>query len=591
MAPRVQPKGVGEAPSIQTTGAGAYPIDPFNRAPESNLGRLAAALGDLVPSLRGIAGEARESDQKKGEEQAQADFLAMKQTGQRIKAGEIPASGSPWFRRHYHETIGRLSASQYDSDLAVAMQDPSTGLTESTDPADFDRFAGEFRSKWLEQNAGAANPDFIAGFNGSAVGYEVNARSNFAASAGARLEGKSLKALYAEQQVAIADILKAGGSPQQIADFIKIRNQQQYFLNPKSGTQISETTIQAVFDAARAYGDTNLLGILDHIDSGVPGATLAQTQSVMSKIQEVKNQIHSDIKKEDAAAEFTQKKQRTQAIANAHDGLWEALDASDNPADVDPKQWADLLTGIAPTEKERLYRIKEAYVRRDQQETVAQAGPLFERAFRGSLTFEEVADAFSVGQINKDTAKELRSQIRLNRAGKGAKALIQDPYYKSASNELEGLYKNNMGQFFTPVTAAQATVAKWTLQRDWVKFKMGLGREVGEEEANIWLQQRAAELFSRDVGVPISAEPQKQAQQILADFAARQDPAQLTDWSKSRIVSTNFLNRIRQEHAKNQQAGKNMFSPAVNSFLRGYRINTPEDVEKFLTSQTSLPER
>jgi hypothetical protein len=591
MPPRYQPKGVGDAPRIQTTGPGAYPVDPFNRAPESNLGRLAAALGDLVPSLRGIAGDAIESDKKSGEEKAQADFLAMREAGQKIKAGEMPASGSPWFRRYYHETIGRLSAGQYSSDLMAAMQDPSTGLSESTDPADFDRFAGQFRKQWMEANAGAGNPDFLAGFNASTVGYEQNARTQFAAEAGKRLEGKSLDALYAEQQVAIRDILKANGTPQQIADFIKIRNQQQYFLNPKSGRQISETTIQAVFDAARVYQDPRLLEVLDHIDSGVPGATLGQTQSVLSKIQDVRNQIHADIKKDDAFAEHQQKQQRTTAIANAHDGLWEALDAAENPADVDPKQWADMLTGIAPTEKERLYRIKEAYVRRDQQETAAQAGPLFERAFRGSLTMEEIADAFSVGQINKDTAKELRSQVRLNRAGKGAKALVQDPYYKDAANKLEGLYKNNMGQFFTPVTAAQATVAVWQLQRDWVKFKLGAGRALGEEEANIWLQQRAAELFSRDVGVPLSAEPQKQAQQILADFAARQDPAQLTDWSKTRIVSSNFLTRIQQEHEKSKQAGRSMFSPAVKSFLTGYRINTPEDLEKFLTSQSSLPER
>jgi hypothetical protein len=589
MAPRVQAQGIGAAPRIQTTGPGAYPIDPFNRAPESNLGRLAAALGDLVPSLRGIAGEAREADQKAGEEKAQADFLAMREAGQKIKAGEMPASGSPWFRRYYHETIGRLAAGQYSSDLMVAMQDPSTGLTESTDPADFDRFAGQFRQKWMEQNAGAGNADFMAGFNGPTVGYEQNARTQFAAEAGKRLEGKSLKALYAEQQVAIRDILKAGGTPQQIADFIKIRNQQQYFLNPKSGTQISETTIQAVFDAARAYGDTGLLDILEHIDSGVPGATLAQTQSVLSKIQDVRNQINADIKKEDAAADYQQKKVRTQAITAAHDGLWEALDAADDPSSVDPKQWADTLTGIAPQEKERLYRIKDAYVRRDQQETEAQALPLFERAFRGTLTYEEVADAFSVGQISKDTAKELRSQVRLNRAGKGAKSLVQDADFKAVASKLDDLYKNNMGQYFSPVTSAQATVSVWTLQRDWVRYKMGAGKD--DPNPHIWLQQRAAELFAKDRSIDLGQDPQAQARKILEDFGSRQDPAQLTDWNKTRIVSTNFLARIQQEQAESRKQGRPAFSPGVTSFLRGYRINTPEDVDKFIASQTSLPER
>jgi hypothetical protein len=589
MPPRVQSKGVGDAPRIQTTGPGAYPVDPFSRAPESNLGRLASALGDLVPSLRGIAGGAKEADKQKGEEKAQADFLAMRETGQKIKAGEMPASGSPWFRRYYHETIGRLSAGQYSSDLTAAMQDPSTGLTESTDPKDFDAFVGKFRAQWMKDNAGGANADFSAGFNASTVGYEQNARSQFASEAGSRLEGKSLKALYAEQQVAIRDILKAGGSPQQIADYIKIRNQQQYFLNPKSGTQISETTIQAVFDAARAYGDTSLLDILEHVDSGVPGATLAQTQSVMSKIQEVRNAIHSDIKKEDAAADYQQKKVKTAAITAAHDGLWAALEASDAPDQVDVTPYTDQLTGIAPTEKARLLAVKAAFVRNDAVETSAQAGPLFERAFRGTLTMEEVADAFSVGQISKDTAKELRSQVRLNRAGKGGKALVQDSDFKFAAGKLDDLYKNNMGAYFSPVTAAQSTVALWTLQRDWVKYRMGAGKD--DPSPHVWLQQRAAELFSQDRGIDLSKDPQKQAQEIMADFAARQDPAALVDWNKARVVSTNFLSRIQTEHNKSQQAGRNLMSDGVKSFLRAYRINSQADVDAFLKAQSAFPER
>jgi hypothetical protein len=544
-----------------------------------------------VPGLRGIAGDAIEGDKKAGEEKAQADFLAMKDAGQKIKAGEMPASGSPWFRRYYHETIGRLAAGQYSSDLTTAMNDPSTGLSESTDPADFDKFAGQFRQQWLEQNAGAANADFAAGFNASTVGYEQNARTQFAAEAGKRLEGKSLEALYAEQQVAIKDILSTGGSPQQIADFIKIRNQQQYFLNPKSGKQISETTIQAVFDAARVYQDPSLLDVLDHIDSGVPGATLGQTQSVLSKIAEVRNQIHADIKKDDSFAAAQQKKVKQEAIDKSIDGVYDALDAAEDPSTVDVKQFADVLTGLAPEQKDRLYRIKDAYVRRDQQETAAQAGPLFERAFRGSLTMEEVADAFSVGQISKDTAKELRTQIKLNKSGKGAKALVQDTNYTKISGDLEGLFKNQMGQYFSPVTAAQATVAKWQLERDWVRFRMGPGRDASEQEAGMWLQQRSAELFAQQSSVKLKGDPQKQAAEILTQFAEQNEQAQLTDWTKSRLVSTNYLARIVQEQAQSRAAKKFSFSPSVASFLRGYRINTPDDVDAFIKAQSSLPER
>lgn len=590
MPPRVRPDDIN-APRIQSTGPGAYPVDPYTRAPESNLGRLAQALGNLAPTLQRIASVNQEEEGKQGEERAQADFLAMEKAGKAIKAGELQPSGSPWFRRHYHETIGRLAASKYNSDLIVASSDPATGLSESTDPADFDAFAAKFREAWMQDNAGKANPDFLAGFDAAAAGYDVNQRTQFAEQAGKRLEGKSIEALYAEHQVAIGQLRQQNATPEQIADYIKVRNRQQYFLNPKSGTQISNTTVQAIFDAARAYQDPSLLDVLDHVDSAIPGATLGQTQEVLSKIADVRNQIHADIKKDDSFAEHQQKKVKQDAIDSSIDGLLDALETADNPQDVKVEPFADKLTGLAPEQKERLFRIKDAFVRRDQQETALQAAPLFERAFRDTLTMEEVADSFSEGQISKDTAKELRALIKQNRAGKGAKALVQDTRFTKAGNDLEALYKNQMGQYFSPVTSAQAWVASHQLERDWVRFRMGIGREASDPEITQWLAQRSGELFASGQTVPITSDPQKQAREIIGNFLASQDQAQLTDWNKTRIVSTNFLARIQKEADLSKKVGRSMFSEAVKSFLRGYRVNKPEDVDAFLAVQSKLPEK
>jgi hypothetical protein len=588
MPPRIQPQGP-RAAQIAVTGPGAYPVDPYNRPSESNLGRLASALGNLAPGLQRIAAASQEDDSKAGEEKAYTDFLAMQEAGKDIKSGALDPAGSPWFRRHYHETIGRLAASKYSSDLTAAMNAPDSPLANSTEPGDFDAFAADFRSKWLEANVGPANADFTAGFNPVAVGLDGSSRASFASQASKRLQGQAIEALYAEHQVAISNLVKENATSEQIADYIKIRNRQQYFLNPKSGRQISETTIEAVFDAARTHQDARLLDVLQHVDSAVPGATLADTQAVRSKIQDVRNQINSDIKKDDAAAELGQKKQRQQAVDSAIDGLWEALDAADDPDSVDVKPFADTLTGISPKDKDRLYAIKNRAKQRDEQELAAQAGPLFERAFRGSLTFEEVADAYSAGQIGKDSAKELRAQIRANKAGKGARALVQDADFTKASSQLDGLFKNQMDKYFSPITAAQATVAMWTLQRDWVKYRMGEGK--ADAVPHIWLQQRAAELFANTPTVNLGLEPLEQAKEILSNFAAQQNEAKLTDWKTSRVVASSFLARIRKEYEASVAARSIQFSPAVRSYLDGYRINKPADVLEFLNAQSAFPER
>jgi hypothetical protein len=582
-----------KGPSLTPQSPGSYPVDPYNRPPSessSNLGRLASALGDLAPSLSRIAGSAMEGEKESAEAKAHEDFLNMQATGKAIKAGTLDPAGSPYFQRYYRESLGRLAASRYSQELTIAAAD---ALSDETDPANFDAFTADFRAAWLKDNVGTASGDFMAGFTPAAAGYDINSRTSFASQASARLQGKAIKALYAGHQIGVTDILKArvgivdDTSLREMGDFIKKANQDQYFLNPTSGRQISQTTVESVFDLARNMQDTRILDVLKHVDSAIPGASLWNTQEVQSKLQDVRNQIHADIKKDDAFAASQTKKLRQEAIDSTYDTLTEALEGADDPSTIDVSTYADALTGLAPEKRERLYALKDAYVRRDQEETAAQAGPLFERAFRGTLSFEDVADAFTVGQISKDTAKELRAQIRLTKTGKGSKFMIQDDRFKRAENDLEGLFKNQMSQYFSPTTAAQAQVSKWQLQRDWVRWRSGAGREAGEQEGIIWLQQRSAEVYANTMQIPVTSTT---ASEILSNFAAQLDGPVLSDYNKVRLVSGNFLERIAKEHAASVAAKTPQFSPAVQSFLRGYRV-LPQDVQKFLDAQNKLPER
>jgi len=589
MAPRTNPERI-RGPQLTPQAPGSYPVDPYNRPPsDSNLSRLASALGDLAPTLNRIAGSAMEGEKESAEKKAYADFLDLKKTGKAIKAGQLDPSGSPYFQRYYNEKLGQLAASRYESDMNVAA---STALADETDPNNFDAFAADFREAWLKDNVGTVSNDFMAGFNPSAAGYDIASRNTFASAASARLQGKAIGTLYQLHQVAVTDILEAHAGVMDdstvgaIAEAMKKANQHHYEVNPLQGKAISNTTVAAVFDLARNAQDTRILDVLKHIDSAVPGASLWTTQEVQSKLAELRNQIHGDIKKDDAFAEGQTKKERNEAVGRQIDTLSEALDASDDPSTVDVKPYADALTGISPKDKERLYKLKDAYVRRDQQETAAQAGPLFERALRGTLSFEQVADAFSVGQISKDTAKELRSLIRGTKSGK-TKELVSDERYEKASSKLEKMFQNTMGAYSSPVTQALARIATWQLERDWVRF---MSKPENAAQANMWLQQRSGELYIQYAGVPIKEGGVEQAASIVQGFLDQQNVAQLSDWKKTRLVSRNFLERIRSEQAASVAAGHDVRSDAVKMFLQGYRI-LAKDTEAFIQAQSTLPER
>lgn len=585
MPPRYQAERIA-TPRLTPQSPGSYPVDPFNRPPQdSNLGRLAEALGDLAPGLARLSSSFMASEKEGAEKKAYADFLDMQKTGKAIKAGEMDASGSPYYRRYYEETLGRLAASRYSSDMQTLMP---TALAESTEAGDFDPFAAKFRTAWLTDNVGEASGDFLAGFNSAAAGYDINARTSHAEEAGARLKGRVMGTVYATHQQAIAELIPQGASPQQIADLIKIENQRQYFLNPKAGRQISQTTIAAVFDAARVFQDPNLLDILNYVDSAIPGATLGQTQEVLSKIVDVRNQINSDVKKQDAAAEASSKKKRQLVIDTQIDSLSDALDASEDPENVDVTPYVNALTGITGKDKamERMHKLKEAYVRRDQQETAAQAGPLFQRAFRDTLTFEQVADAYIVGQISKDTAKELRGIIKANKSGR-TKTIVSDERFTKAAARLDKMFQNTMGAYSSPVTQSLAQISMWQLERDWVRFMADPDPAMSP---SIWLQQRSGELYIQNSGVQVSEGGHEQAAKIIQGFLDQQTPAQLSDWKKTRLVSPNFLSTIQKAHATKVANPAYQFPDAVKSFLQGYRIESKADLEAFLQAQSRLPE-
>jgi hypothetical protein len=91
--------------------------------------------------------------------------------------------------------------------------------------------------------------------------------------------------------------------------------------------------------------------------------------------------------------------------------------------------------------------------------------------------------------------------------------------------------------------------------------------------------------------VNLGSDPLETAKRILSDFASQQNPAQLSDWTSARVISSRYLAGIRKEYEASVQSKTFQFSEGVMSYLRGYRINSLADVQKFLDAQAAFPER
>lgn len=590
MAPRFTPKGV-EAPRIQAENPGAYPIDTYARPPEDNdLSRLSSALGHLAPSLGRFSEVLSEEGKAKGAEQARADFLAMKASGQAIKAGTLQPAESGWYRRAYHETVGQLAASQYGSDLDMAMRNPENPIAHSTEPADFDKWASTERAAWLKANVGKANGDFTAGFNEAVVGAELNLRNRFVAEAGARLIKNNDNAIYTKLQTVIADLRKKGGTPEQMGFWFQTIAHSQYFLNPKAGAQMASTMTEAIFDAARMYEDPELLKIGDFIESSVPGAKLSKTQNFFSKADDVAKEIRNNRQNRLNAEAKDEKRLREDAIDNIYDAVGKVFTDAPAPEMVDPKPFLDQMATADPDQTPKLMRVLEAYKKGgavlEDQELLR---TLYSRAFDGDLSNDDIITRLGDQQISIKTAKDLRAQLRLNKSGRGAKALIQDPYYTAGVRNLTAEFVMQSGLTDTHRQSA----AEQQMRREWIEYRQGAGATAKAAEVNDWVQNAIERNFRRfSYGGTFTGKDRliDRHKETPQPDAAGSGPQPLK-WEKEPVMDRADLDQLAREHESIRRGDRKTFSPVALELIHRFPdlmpggVIDPALVTKFIEAQ------
>jgi hypothetical protein len=561
----------------------ASPVDSFARSNAGQgLSQIADALGDLAPSLQRLAQQQIEEERERGKADATTIYADIQAAGQKIKSGEIAPHQSKWYQAAAREQVGRLMASAYGQDLQLATQTDEV-LSESTDPEDFDGFETKFRQQWLEEKADTGDRAFSAGFNTTSAQGILNARQGFIADAANRLDGKILDNTYTEHQVSIRDGITAGLTPEQIAKELHERNNALYTVNPKLGKALSRTTIEAVFDAARAFEDPELLKVLDNIQGGAPGSTLGQTREAMSKRDEVEREIRSNRQNRLAAEEKDEKRDRQKRVGEVYDVAFAALEKD---PEVDVSQFATAMLGVDRSEVPKLYRIAKAFATAANVDDRGVRNGLWQQAIDSELSRDDVSTAFAEGTITIQTMKQLLSQIRSNESGKGrtTKTSIQHPDYQKAESDLREMW---IGQF-GDTKGARLVYARQEMQIEWIKYlQTPEGAQAGEEERALWLNKAVFRNFMR-TAEPGSASLEEAGKAPKPPMAGITRPS-LPDWKTEDALPPgqygveSFAAEIERVRADNQSE----LSAQAQALITRFELSGAE-IDDFIRSQRLL---
>lgn len=559
----------------------------------AQLGQLADALKGLAPELaqygNTVFQQDKEEDIKAGTAKGNEVFQEIIQTGQQIKAGEIAPHESRWYRAAAQEQLGRLQAAQFGSTLKTAMEDPNSPLATSTDPADFDKFAAEQLTAFKEQT-GNTDAFFGRAFNEGANKELLGLRDQFASQAGTRLQTQVIEATYQEHQQTIEVGLREGLTMEQIGKQIYERNTIQYALNPSSGAALSSTMLRAVIDTARKTENLDVLDILKHIPGGSKGSTLSNTSMANKLVPEAEQQIRAARQQRYALASTEDRNQTEEAVETAMGGLYEALDAAQDAGlsltTVDPKRFADMVSAVDPTQVARVYRAFDQYKKRTDNDDEVIAKGLWSQAYRGTLTYDSVADAYEAGNLTVETSRKLRTEIRNNtRKGRAAKALTQQPQLQETKTRLRGLFIDQYG-INAPEMRMRAELAVQDLEDDYIEWKRGEGAGSDDAATSQWLQDRTLSIFSKRADLDLK----ESTAAVLPKPGASTGP-QPVQWEKGAVVKPNVLVGLAI-HLDNMKKIPNYKLPAsYEELLRRNGIKNAAEAEAFLKKQQSFVPR
>lgn len=564
----------------------ATPVDTFERSSAgAGLSQLAAGLSSIAPSLArftdAYTAHTTATQQEAGVTAARKLAEEGKNYNEAVKSGAIPRGANPYFIAGFREQWGRVTADEWKKQLiADAANDPH--LQESTNVADFDKFAQDHLKNFLDNKVGADNRDnfFERGFGFRADAYLSQLQEENARRVADRVEKYSDDTHFAEIKTHVMDSLSHGVDLAQIAKDIDQANADA-IAHGRDGGAVNRTTVKAILGSAlemAARGDHRALDVLDLINKvqGGKGSTLGGTTygtEALLKAEDIKNTLYTaDQRERQATDQQRQDKIRgvlsnavSALVSNPHADLTSFVLQAGNDAGA-----VEALSGL----QRNITNLKFV-----TDESVK--SHLFSQIWTepGSVDERTIVQWLSAGKLETQDAAWLMGQIQSRKeADRSAMAagadhsnkVFEDFQFRQTLGDIGARVSNTTLDKVFGTAADKVAYAKATLMQRWVSYMEGAGAAATPQQRSEWLDHTANTI------VTYMGTGQSKIKE------APKAPLTGKDWSKEAVLSKSDMARIYVE-VKQQR-----LSPGTIAMFQLWNLQTPAQQSAFIRAQLGL---
>jgi hypothetical protein len=576
----------------------ASPVDTFAPSPAGRtLEGLAKGLAEFAGPASQLAATVADKyiarQQERGKLDARDDDAkeaaqSIKQYKEGVKSGAIKRADNPWFKASYSEEKGRLEAQRWHADFVIKSAD---SLSEAENLEDFEKAVADHQAQWFKDHPQDDNQFFRAGFSNLATALTENERLRFASRAASNVEKHATDTYHAGLMADVEQMRGDGVSIDDIAAYVTKKARTAIGLGA-SGTAINRATWQAVVRAAVAMDDPLLAReVLEKVEGGAPGSTLARLPEAADAIEQTSNAIASKLHSDREWQEQATKRQKEHALDDVLRRATTALEANlDNPAGVDLTALRREAIAIDPTFGEQVVKLRDAYV---------------------SRTFEDVPDVAAAAYTAVDGLDPNRPGYFLTKAD--ARTLLTGKKQITIAT-----YNDLISRIDRRDNDPKNSASRTLLDNDWLKelqrrIQGALDNDIGESSPQYaYLSQKAplmaARMFQQWVESGGKPDDPKAGLQFVVDTfdsiyatmiadpmnlqaAERNDPTfgkggETGDWHKERVIGAAQAQVLRSNLDDIAAGHATRLSRATVIVLRRYGVEPDYDAAlEFLKTQ------
>jgi hypothetical protein len=579
-------RGLGRARLTPT----AAPVDTYARSNAgSGLSQLADSLKSVAPEVARysdvLAEQSKEKDTAAGEQKARELFESGVTYRDAIKKGLISPQDSPWFQAGAREQYGRVTAGRFATDLQDAVN-KDEGLQNSTEVADYDKFVGDFRSKWMDENVGADNRglNFEHGFGSMADGYANNSRSQFIAEAGARLVKNVGDNTYQEHFQMLDYETQHSTDPKAIASAMNLINDRVIATNPRMAKTANIAAVQALGDIVVKTGNLALFDILKDVKGG--SGSLYSMKWAQDEIQKVTDKVSTDQQRKAVAQRQADDQAREDGARTLESDIISKWIGSPNPSMLDSDAQLQALNKLDPMKVQALYSlhatITGAKFNSDPAHTDRLTSQIwtYNKGQEGYVDTSTLVNAMNHRDINlqaftylKDMVDKRDAELEAAAKGKGEKEknIYTDPRFRDAFSAIRSRFVSQYDS--DPTKNILADRAQSELIQSWLEWANGEGKGANYEQKNKFLTAET-DRITQKFGITAP---------VVTDVKGAANALPATDLrDKGQVQYDSAIIDVLEEQLR---AGA--FSPGIQRMLTANGI-TVDKVPAFIKAQRTL---